>query len=192
MKERRNEPGRRAPLPPPRSADEALARARRHALAALAESAHALRALVDAASLAATGAPSDAHAALAGASAWLDETAERMLADAGRQGAAWLDAVTHVLDAEIARWETRGRDDPEARAVLRAFLGVREILWEFGLRPSTTAQSEPEPHEPTRREPPRREAADPGSSPREGQREHAQRPSRRAPAARIQRVPVEG
>ena len=122
--------------PPPRSADEAIARARQHALAALAESALALRALVDAASLAATGAPSDAHAALAGASAWLDQIAEQLQAGAGRRGAPWLDAVAHVLDAEIARWETRGRDDPEARAVLRAFLGVREILWEFGLRPS--------------------------------------------------------
>jgi len=192
MKERRNERGRRAPLPPPRSAEEAFARARRHALAALAESTLALRALVDAASLAATGAPSDAHAALAGASAWLDEIADRMQADAGRHGAAWLDAVARVLDAEIARWETRGRDDPEARAVLRAFLGVREILWEFGLRPSGAAQSEPEPHEPARHEPVRREAADPDSSPRDGSQGRAQRPPRRAPAARIQRVPVEG
>jgi hypothetical protein len=190
MKERNDERGRR--MPPPRSADEALERARRHALAAVAESTHALRALVDAASLAATGSPSDAHAALAGASAWLDEIAERMQAGAGRQGAAWLDAVAHVLDAEIARWETRGRDDPEARAVLRAFLGVREILWEFGLRPSSAARSESDPREPERREPLRNSGAGSGAAPRDGLQERAQRAARRAPAARIQRVPVEG
>ena len=102
----------------------------------------ALRALVDAASLAATGAPSDAHAALTGASAWLDGIADQLQTGAGRLAAPWLDAVAHVLDAEIARWETRGRDDPEARAVLRAFLGVREILWEFGLRPSADMGNE--------------------------------------------------
>ena len=63
--------------PPPRDLDEALERARRHALAAAGEAASALRALVDAASLAASGAPSDAHAWLARASAWLDAAAEQ-------------------------------------------------------------------------------------------------------------------
>ena len=187
MTEPKEERGARAPQPPPRSADEALARARRHALAALAESTQALRALVDAASFAATGAPSDAHTALAGASAWLDEIAERMQTGAGRHGAPWLDAVAHVLDTEIARWETRGRGDPEARAVLRAFLGVREILWEFGLRPRGTA-----PSADTRHEPFRRSATSPGPSPRDGLHERAKRPSRRAATTRIQRVPVEG
>ena len=149
MTDRDDERGARI-APPPRSADEALARARQHGFAALAESVQALRALVDAASLAATGAPSDAHASLSGASAWLDQIAEQMQAGAGRRGAPWLDAVARVLDAEIERWETRGRDDPEARAVLRAFLGVREILWEFGLRPSRAERREPEPREPSR------------------------------------------
>jgi hypothetical protein len=186
----RNERGRYASLPPPRSADEAIARARRHMMAAIGETVHALRALVDAASLATTGRSSDAHAALAGASAWLDGIAEQMQAGAGRDGAPWLDAVAHVLDAEIARWETRGRDDPEARAVLRAFLGVREILWEFGLRPSPSAASDDAPGEPTRHEPARTSAAT--SSMQEEQRERTSRPARHATAARIQRVRVEG
>jgi hypothetical protein len=190
MKQRNDERGRGASLPPPRSADEAIARARRHALAALAETVHALRALVDAASLATTGAPSDAHAALAGASAWLDGIAEQMQAGAGRHGAPWLDAVARVLDAEIARWETRGRDDPEARAVLRAFLGVREILWEFGLRPSSSAARGVTPDEPSRHVPVGPSAA--SASMREELQGGTPRPSRRAPAARIQRVPVEG
>jgi hypothetical protein len=189
MKERDGERSAKA-APPPRSADEALARARRHALAALAESVQALRALVDAASLAATGAPSDAHASLSGASAWLDQIAERMQANAGRAGAPWLDAVARVLDDEIGRWETRGRDDPEARAVLRAFLGVREILWEFGLRPSRAERRESGPPEPPRHAsaPAATNAAD--ETPRDALR--AQRASRRAPPARIERIPVKG
>ena len=38
------------------------------------------------------------------------------------------------LDAEIARWENCSKDNADARAVLRAYLGVREVLWELGLR----------------------------------------------------------
>jgi hypothetical protein len=191
MTDRDDERGTRV-APPPRSVDEALTRARQHGFAALAECVQALRALVDAASLAATGAPSDAHASLSGASAWLDEIAEQMQADAGRHGAPWLDAVARVLDAEIERWETRGRDDPEARAVLRAFLGVREILWEFGLRPSRAERREPGPSEPLRHAdaPPAATSCD--ETPSDSLRARAQRPSRRAPPVRIERVPVKG
>ena len=46
-----------------------------------------------------------------------------------------LASIAEALDIEIARWEKRARDDLDARAVLRAFLGLREILWEFGVRP---------------------------------------------------------
>ena len=34
------------------------------------------------------------------------------------------------------RWEERARDDSDARSVLRAYLGMREILWELGVRSS--------------------------------------------------------
>ncbi|MBS1107518.1 MAG: hypothetical protein H6Q91_3020 [Deltaproteobacteria bacterium] len=178
--------------PPPRSAEEALACARQHGLAALAESVLALRALLDAASLAATGAPSDAHASVSGASAWLDQIAEQMQAGAEHRGAPWLDAVARALDAEIERWETRGGDDPEARAVLRAFLGVREILWEFGLRPDRSERTEPEPREPSRHAgaPPAATSYD--EAPSDSLRARAQRPPRRAPPARVERVPVKG
>ena len=43
---------------------------------------------------------------------------------------------------EIERWEARSARDPDARAVLRAFLGLRELLWELGLR--SDAKAEPE------------------------------------------------
>ena len=52
-----------------------------------------------------------------------------------------LDGATTALDAEIARWETRSRRDPEARTVLRVFLGLREVLWELGVRESSRAES---------------------------------------------------
>ncbi len=191
MKDRDDERGTRN-APPLRSADEAIARARQHGFAALAEGALAMRALVDAASLAATGAPSDAHAAIAGASTWLDQIAEQLQAGAGRSGAPWLDAVTRVLDDEIERWETRGREDPEARAVLRAFLGVREILWEFGLRPSRNERREPEAREAERDTDVRRTASTREESPLDSRRTLVPHSSPRVPPVRIERVPVKG
>jgi hypothetical protein len=47
-----------------------------------------------------------------------------------------LDSIADALDAEIVRWEQLAADDLEARSVLRAFLGLRELLWEFGVRRS--------------------------------------------------------
>jgi hypothetical protein len=49
-------------------------------------------------------------------------------------GSSLLSALFDALDEEIARWELRSREDPNARSVLRAFLGVREILWEVSAR----------------------------------------------------------
>lgn len=183
------------PAPPPRSADEAMTRARQHGFAALAESALALRALIDAASLATTGAPSDANAAIAGASTWLDQIAEQLQTGAGRSGAPWLDAVARVLDAEIDRWETLGRDDPEARAVLRAFLGVREILWDFGLRPSSRESADPDVQEPPETEPADVRSGEPAAreeSTLDARRARVRRPSPRGSTVRIERVPVKG
>ena len=181
------------PAPPPRSADEAMTRARQHGFAALAECALALRAIVDAASLATTGAPSDANATIAGASTWLDQIAAQLQAGAGRSGAPWLDAVARVLDAEIERWETLGRDDPEARAVLRAFLGVREILWDFGLRSSSRDCADPTVPEPPESADVREsEAATREESTLDSRRARVRRPSPRVSTVRIERVPVKG
>lgn len=49
-----------------------------------------------------------------------------------------------ALEAEILRWETRSKTDPDARPVLRAFLGLREILWEFGVRAPGESQPAPD------------------------------------------------
>jgi hypothetical protein len=159
-------PGRRRA---PRDAAQALREAGDHARAAAAEAVLAARCLADAASLASTGVPLEAHAALRGAADWL-ERAAHAAADPRPDAARWLAGVVEALDAEVARWESRARRDPEARAVLRAFLGVREVLWEFGLRrraaPEAAARHEP------------------------GPRRASPRPVRRGDG--VQRVPVEG
>ena len=136
---------------------DALGRAGRHARNAASEGVLAVRALLDAVSLLQGGVPAEANGALLQAAAWLERIA------AGLSGGASSDAeLTHALaealDAEIERWEERAREDPDARAVLRAFLGVRELLWELGVRPRTRsgATSEPQRKAPVRRKAPRK------------------------------------
>ncbi len=120
--------------PPPTSVPEALERARTHARSAGIEMLTALRALLDAAALGWTGRPSDAHAALRAIAHNLDEGIALLDDDGIGISAPAMNAVLRALDVEIARWEERSTEDSEARAVLRTFLGLREILWEFGLR----------------------------------------------------------
>lgn len=169
----------------PRSAEEALARARRHARLAAAEGLAALRALLDAGALAATGAASDELRVLGALARRLDETGAA-LRGGGAGAEALVAALAEALEAEIARWQARSAEDPDARAVLRAFLGLRELLWELGVRPRATGEA-------------------PASEPRAGARTGGSRgegaPRPRAPArgsdeprpgARVQRIPVEG
>lgn len=153
--------GRRRPAA--RDAGEALARARRHGRAAAAEALAALEALLDAAALASGGEPAAAHPLLAPPAQLLAHLKARLEGAAGAESESVLVAIAEALDGEIARWEERARRDPEARAVLRAFLGVRELLWEFGVR---------RPDEPPEPRPDRRPA------------------KRRGP--RVQRVRVQG
>jgi hypothetical protein len=145
--------------------EDALSRARDHARAAFAEATLAARCLLDAASLGATGVPADGHEALRQAAHWLDRVAAAASSGAAGDAVRWMTTVADALDAEIARWEARSRVDPEARAVLRAFLSVRELLWEFGLRGDPEAiRPEPAPH-PTRPRPAaRRQHAHAGSA----------------------------
>jgi hypothetical protein len=130
--------------------EEALLRARRHARASAAEAVAALRALMDAGVLAAGRSPSEGTLAplaetLDNLRAWLDP-------EGGRDGADLMAGVTEALDEEVARWEARSRQDPEARSVLRAFLAVREVLFEVAARrtaPKESAAEAAEPPEPT-------------------------------------------
>lgn len=130
---------------PAASVEEALGRASLHARRSAAEALSAVRALMDAVALLHRGAPAESHALLGRAAAWLDRLVGEL--SGGPEEAALTRALSEALDAEIARWEERARNDPEARAVLRAFLGVRELLWELGVRPAPESPSnDPPPH----------------------------------------------
>jgi hypothetical protein len=94
----------------------------------------AARALLDAAALSVGGEPPEAFASLGRVARVLDDLSAGLAGDGVQLGLPVFDAVLTALDIEIARWESRSQSDSDARAVLRAFLGLREILWEFGLR----------------------------------------------------------
>lgn len=162
----RRAPGARPARQAPHRLEEALRQALGHARAAAGEAALAARALLDAASFGATGVPAEGHEALRGALRWLEALAASA---GGSEGRRWLDALGAALDGEIARWESRSQADPEARGVLRAFLGLRELLWELGLRVAPSKQ----PAEPAARR------ARPT-------------PTRRAASRRLERVPIDG
>jgi hypothetical protein len=156
--------------PAPKSVGEAVARARDHARLAAAEAVAAFRALLDAAALAASGAPSGELSGLSGLSERLAEL-DASLREGTPGANALVGALAAALDSEIARWEARSADDSEARAVLRAFLGLRELLWELGVRaPAHRSEAPRARSAPTA-------AADTGAG--------ASRP-------RVRRVPVEG
>ena len=130
------------------TAAEALGRARDHARTAAAESVAALRALLDAAALGVSSVPAEQHHLLSTLARMLDDLSDRFASTNTDVSASILAA----LDAEIARWEARSQDDPDSRAVLRAFLGLREILWEFGIRSSGPAAPTPSEGSPAARQ----------------------------------------
>jgi len=126
---------------PPETVQEALARARGHSRAAAAEALAALRSLLDAASLAAAGTPAKHNRGLAALTRLLDDLSTQLGSDTGLPESL-VTAIAEAVDVEIARWEQRAREDANARAVLRAFLGLREVLWEFGVKASEGAEGE--------------------------------------------------
>jgi hypothetical protein len=144
--------GRREERPhAPHNVEEALQQALAHARDAAAEALLAARCLLDAACIALYREPArlsaeeartridvgDARLALAAMARGLDELSASLRSDAAAPVPdAVMQAILDALDVEIGRWEQRSRQDGDARGVLRAFLGLREILWEFGVRPA--------------------------------------------------------
>jgi len=162
------------PAAAPETVEEALSRARDHGRLAAAESVAALQALIDAAALALAGRPAERDAILGPLSRSLDELRALIAPDDSRFGVSLLSALFDALDAEIARWEQQSREDPSARSVLRAFLGVREILWEITARDGRPAASSEDAG-------PEAEKARPSSGPARSRRR-----------SRVRRVTVEG
>ena len=152
----------------PQTSREALERARKHGRRAAGEAAAAFRALLDAASLELRGTPSDAQPLLRWIAKALDEVA--LILGDENHSQALLETIADALDAEIERWEERAASDPQARSVLRAFLGLREILWEMGIRRGEKGQQQP----------PRTRPSPPPSQ------------RKRRPPPPVQRIPLEG
>jgi hypothetical protein len=125
-------------------AQEAIDRARRHLRNAARESLEASRALVDAALHAGNmvgGEHDVGRGGLAGeAKSALDAWISALESDRPfRMPEALAEPLRRSVQTEIDRWEKRSVEDESARPVLRAFLGLRELLWELGMR------AEPDP-----------------------------------------------
>jgi len=127
--------------------EQALARARRHGLAAAAEAAAAVQALLDAALLAGEDTAQGGLAALREA---LEGLRRRLDSDGGFDGGAIFNRLTATLDEEIRRWERKSREDESGRAVLRALLALRELLWELRSRRESRRADSPPPMRPQR------------------------------------------
>lgn len=135
--------------------DEAIGRAREHLVRAVVEAVEAARALLEAIA-AASGADASATGALLGdLRNALDRLIERLRSEGRLElPAALIAGIERTLAREIERWEALSKRDADARPVLRALLGLRELLWELGIR--SPDPKPPETPEPTAPAPPRR------------------------------------
>lgn len=135
------------PKPPaPDTVEEALARGLQHARNSASEALLAARALMDALSILLADQPVERHAEPSSPIAQVAEAIERwartLRGPSEAPGSPGLPEILEAVEIEIARWQARARKDADARTVLRAFLGVREILWEFGEQPAPRTRPE--------------------------------------------------
>jgi len=115
--------------------DGALQRARQHLRNSALEGAQAISALIEA-TLHASDLTNVAADSMIGQ---IQQQLEELIAvlqggSSFRMPRVLAEPLAAALDAEIRRWEHRSQSDPDARLVLRAFLGMRELLWEIGMR----------------------------------------------------------
>ncbi len=113
---------------------DAIDRVTRHGRGALVEGLAAARFAVDAVSYALFGCAAD-RSALEPLWMLLDELG-RGLATERPEGDAVLRSLAEALAEETARWEARGRDDPDARAVAWVFAELAGLLREVGAGPT--------------------------------------------------------
>lgn len=145
-----------------KSVRQAIERATHHAGLALAEGVATARALLDAASIGVTGESAQTHQHLSEFAKALDQISYALSGQASSLSNTALSSLLDALEAEISRWEVRSKTDDDARAVLRAFLGLREFLWELGVRPDAAdGLAKPDPQRSRDRD--RRERAEPNS-----------------------------
>jgi len=128
---------------------EALERAQTHFKNATREGLEVVRALLEAAQRASEGSDARASSLTGELKRSFDEWAASLdperLTKIPRSLA---EPLAKALDAEIGRWERLSKTDETARPVLRAFLGLRELLWELRTRteqePNASPDSAPE------------------------------------------------
>jgi hypothetical protein len=155
------------------SVAEALGRAGLHARSCLTEALAAVHALLDATAQAIGGETAASHYLLGPIAAILERLSAQFGDDDRGDAAALIHTIAEALDQEISRWEARAENDADARAVLRAFLGLRELLWEFGVR-RETSQSNTD------------------GKPKTSARKTKRTPRTRSQKRRVERVPIEG
>lgn len=119
--------------------DQAITRARVHVGNAARESVAAIAAILEAGGRA-SGLDPEQTERLAAQVARRFEEQVGLLRDGALFPASLSKPLEEALAREIERWEKRSQRDPDARAVLRAFLGLRELLWELGLARDPSAQ----------------------------------------------------
>lgn len=129
--------------------DEALERARSHFLRAALEGIEATRALAEAAARSSGLAEGGGDSILENLQRTLENLRKVIRENASVIFPSRLtEPLADALEIEIERWERRSRTDEDARSVLRAFLGLRELLWDLGMRREGApmkAQPAPEP-----------------------------------------------
>lgn len=132
--DRRKQAKRGASNPGDETANQALERAIDHASLALAEGVASARAALDASSLVVSGLPADSQPNLAELARTLDQIAGALSGESPSLRATAINTLLEAIDSEVSRWEVRSRSDQDARAVLRVYMGLREVLWEVGIR----------------------------------------------------------
>ena len=115
--------------------DEALSRARTHLRNSTLEGLEAARAMLEAAMHASALAKASPDSMVSELQNQLDDLISRLRENnAFALPRALAEPLGAAIDSEIRRWEARSHKDPDARLVLRAFLGMRELLWEISSR----------------------------------------------------------
>ena len=169
------------------SVEEALGRAHRHTRHSLSEGLAAAASFIEAVSIAVGSESGESHHALTRLADRIEVWREAITRRGGLLSLPLAEGLLKALDAEVARWEVRARQDPDARAVMRAILGLREILWELGVRHPPASGSDPRMSSERDADPPRSASRGAGA---EGAASTPQEDGQRR--RRVQRVRVQG
>ena len=117
----------------PQSVEEALAQSRQHARLALSEVLRSISCLIDAAALAlGAGQNPILDSGWTSLVSAIDEVARKLAGvQENEPQAEGVPEILAALEQEISRWEDRAAHDEHAQAVLIAFVGLREMVWQM-------------------------------------------------------------